>query len=96
MTDGIISSDNGSEQVVTIEEGSEGYTLLNSYMQYIYMDETHDNFNFTTSLPTEGGEWSFESNGDGTFKLKNIERDKTVKLTLYNGSYSYGSYAASR
>ena len=96
VTDGIISSDNGSEQVVTIEEGSEGYTLLNSYMQYIYMDETHDNFNFTTSLPTEGGEWSFESNGDGTFKLKNIERDKTVKLTLYDDSYSYGSYAASR
>ena len=96
VTDGIISSDNGSEQVVTIEEGSEGYTLLNSYMQYIYMDETHDNFNFTTSLPTEGGEWSFESNGDGTFKLKNIERNKTVKLTLYNDSYSYGSYAASR
>ena len=96
VTDGIISSDNGTDQVITIEEGSEGYTLLNTNMQYIYMDETHDNFNFTTSLPTEGGEWAIESNGDGTFKLKNIERGKTVKLTLYNGSYSYGSYAASR
>ena len=96
VTDGIISSDNGTDQVITIEEGSEGYTLLNTNMQYIYMDETHDNFNFTTSLPTEGGEWAIESNGDGTFKLKNIERGKTVKLTLYKESYSFGSYAASR
>lgn len=96
VTDGIISSDNGTDQVITIEEGSEGYTLLNTNMQYIYMDETHDNFNFTTSLPTEGGEWAIESNGDGTFKLKNIERGKTVKLTLYKESYSFGSYAALR
>lgn len=96
VTDGLISSDNGTDQVITIEEGSEGYTLLNTNMQYIYMDETHDNFNFTTSLPTEGGEWAIESNGDGTFKLKNIERGKTVKLTLYKESYSFGSYAASR
>ena len=96
VTDGIISSDNGSEQVVTIEEGSEGYTLLNTNMQYIYMSGTFDSFNFSASVPTEGGEWSIEANGDGTFKLKNIEKDKTVKLTLYKDSYSYGSYAASR
>ena len=96
VTDGVISSDNGSDQVITIEEGSEGYTLLNNYMQYIYMSGTYDNFNFTSSVPTEGGEWAIEANGDGTFKLKNIEKNKTVKLTLYNGSYSYGSYAASR
>ena len=96
VTDGIISSDNGSEQVVTIEEGAEGYTLLNTNMQYIYMSGTFDSFNFSTSVPTEGGEWSIEANGDGTFKLKNIEKDKNVKLTLYEDSYSYGSYAASR
>ena len=96
VTDGVISSDNGADQVVTIEEGSEGYLLLNNWSQYIYMSGTYDNFNFSASAPTEGGEWAIEANGDGTFKLKNIEKGKTVKLTLYNGSYSYGSYAASR
>ena len=96
VTDGVISSDNGADQVVTIEEGSEGYLLLNNWSQYIYMSGTYDNFNFSASTPTEGGEWAIEANGDGTFKLKNIEKGKTVKLTLYNGSYSYGSYAASR
>ena len=95
VTDGIISSDNGADQVITIEEGKEGYTLLNTNMQYIYQSGTFNSFNFTSSLPTEGGEWSIEANGDGTFKLKNIEKDKNVKLTLYNGSYSYGSYPAS-
>ena len=95
VTDGVISSDEGSEQVVTIEEGTEGYTLLNTNMQYIYQSGTYNSFNFSTSLPTEGGEWSIEANGDGTFKLKNIEKNKTVKLTLFNDSYSYGCYPVS-
>lgn len=97
VTDGIISSDDGSNQVVTIEEGSEGYTLLNGWAKYIYMSGTYNNFNVSTSLPTEGGEWSIEANGDGTFKLKNIEKNKTVKLTYLEKEkkYSYGCYPAS-
>ena len=97
VTDGIISSDDGSDQVVTIEEGSEGYTLLNGWAKYIYMSGTYNSFNVSTTIPTEGGEWSIEANGDGTFKLKNIEKDKTVKLTYLeeDKKYSYGSYPAS-
>lgn len=95
VTDGIISSDDGSDQVVTVEEGSDGYALLNSWSQYLYMSGSYNSFNVSSSLPAEGGEWSFESNGDGTFALKNLMNDKTVKLTYFNGSYSYGCYPVS-
>lgn len=95
VSGGIITSDDGADQVITIEEGTEGYTLLNGWSQYLYMSGTYNSFNVASSLPAEGGEWSIASNGDGTFALKNLMNDKTVKLTYYNESYSYGCYPAS-
>lgn len=96
VTDGIISGDDGAEQMMIVEKTADGYALKNAWGQYLYMSGTFDSFNVTTSLPTEGGSWLFNANGDGTFAIQNVEKEKTVKLTLYNGSYSYGSYAASK
>lgn len=96
VSNDVISSSDGADQVMTVEKTSNGYALKNSWGQYLYMSGTYDSFNVTTSLPSEGGEWLFNENSDGTFALKNVLTEKTVKLTLYNESYSYGAYSASR
>ena len=93
---GVISQDDGAEQVISIEATENGYTLKNAWGQYLYQNATYDGFYVSSSKPTEAGEWSISPNSDGTFVLKNIARDKTVKLTLYKDSYSYGCYADSK
>lgn len=93
---GVISQDDGAEQVIAIEATENGYTLKNAWGQYLYQNATYDGFYVSSSKPTEAGEWSISPNSDGTFVLKNIARDKTVKLTLYKDSYSYGCYANSK
>lgn len=93
---GVISQDDGAEQVIAIEATENGYTLKNAWGQYLYQNATYDGFYVSSSKPTEAGEWSISPNSDGTFVLKNIARDKTVKLTLYKDSYSYGCYADSK
>lgn len=95
VVDGIISTEDGTPQVINVEKASEGFTLKNTWQKYIYMSGTYNNFNFSTSVPTEGANWKFVSNSDGSFSLTNIEKEKSVKLTLYNDSYSFGSYPSS-
>ena len=92
---GVIADADGSEQVVTLGKTENGFTLLNGWSQYIYMSGTYNSFNISESVPTEGGEWIVSSNGDGTFALKNVEKNKTVKLTYVNDKYSYGCYPES-
>lgn len=93
---GVISQDDGAEQVIAIEATENGYTLKNAWGQYLYQNATYDGFYVGSSKPAEAGEWSISPNSDGTFALKNIARNKTVKLTLYKDSYSYGCYADSK
>lgn len=93
---GVISQDDGAEQVIAIEVTENGYTLKNAWGQYLYQNATYDGFYVSSSKPAEAGEWSISPNSDGTFALKNIVRNKTVKLTLYKDSYSYGCYAESK
>lgn len=93
---GVISQDDGVEQVIAIEATENGYTLKNAWGQYLYQNATYDGFYVSSSKPAEAGEWSISPNSDGTFALKNIARNKTVKLTLYKDSYSYGCYAESK
>jgi len=93
---GVISQDDGAEQVIAIEVTENGYTLKNAWGQYLYQNATYDGFYVSSSKPAEAGEWSISPNSDGTFALKNIARNKTVKLTLYKDSYSYGCYAESK
>ena len=92
---GVIANADGAEQVVTLGKSDNGFTLLNGWSKYIYMSGTYNSFNVSSSLPTEGGEWTVNSNGDGTFALVNVEKNKTVKLTYVNDKYSYGAYPES-
>lgn len=92
---GVIANADGAEQVVTLGKTEKGFTLLNGWSKYIYMSGTYNSFNVSETVPTEGAEWVLNSNGDGTFALKNVEKDKTVKLTYINDKYSYGCYPES-
>lgn len=92
---GVIASADGSEQVVTLTKAANGFTLLNGWSQYLYMSGTYNSFNVSESVPAEGAEWALSGNGDGTFALKNVEKNKTVKLTYINDKYSYGCYPES-
>lgn len=93
VENGIISGDEGREQTITIAAAGEGYTMQNAWAKYIYMKGTFDSFNFSDAIPASGGEWQFNKNADGTFSIKNIEKNKTVKLNFFKDSYSYGSYS---
>jgi len=92
LADGVLPAEAGEQDEVILEKGTSGYLLKNHGGYYLYMKGTYNNFNRTQSVPTEGAEWSFTSNADGTVTMKNVEKDKTVKLTLFNGSFSYGAY----
>ena len=92
VTDGIITEDAGSAYTVSVEETAEGYALKNVWEQYLYMSGTFNLFSVSTALPAEGGAWKFNKNAEGTYSIVNALTGKTVKLNLYNDSYSYGSY----
>lgn len=94
VTDGIIDSE-GSSWVINVQPTSKGYALVNPIGKYLYMDGTYNSFNYSDALPETGGDWVFKKNANGTFSIVNVEKNKTVKLNLYNDSYSYGSYPAS-
>ena len=70
--DGIISSEDGEAVTVTFEESANGFTMKNTWGQYIYMSANYNNFNVSTSLPSEGGEWIVNKNDNGTFSIVNI------------------------
>ncbi len=92
LTDGMVTFADGEADELVVEKGTDGFTLKDHGGYYLYMSGTYNSFNRTMSLPQNGGEWSFVSNADGTVGITNIEKDKAVKLNLYNDSYSYGAY----
>lgn len=93
--DGIISDDLAADWVIKVEKTTKGYAMVNPIGKYLYQNATYNGFYIGDALPAEGGDWNFKANGDGSFALVNIDRNKTVKLNLYNDSYSYGCYPAS-
>ena len=95
VTDGIISNDEGAEQVMEISKTDNGYSLLNAWGQYVYNSGSYNNFNVSTSFPSSGGEWTITPNGDGTFAIVNVTTGKTVKLYPYQDSFSFACYASS-
>lgn len=51
--------------------------------KFIYQSGTFNSFNISTSIP-EGGDWSFAYNYDRkAFDVKNVEKDKIIKLNFY-------------
>ena len=93
VTDGIISSDDGNIYAITVATTANGYSLLNSRGQYLHMTGTHSTFDVANEFPSEGSDWSFNKNGNGTYSIVNIEKNKTIKLTIDEKyGYQYGSY----
>ena len=93
VTDGIISSDDGNIYAITVATTANGYSLLNSRGQYLHMTGTHSTFDVANEFPSEGSDWSFNKNGNGTYSIVNIEKNRTIKLTIDEKyGYQYGSY----
>lgn len=88
----VISSDEGAGWVITVTPTSKGYSLLNPVQKYLHLSGNFNSFNYADALPDTGGDWQFNKNSDGSFSIVNVEKNKTIKLNYYNGSYSYGSY----
>lgn len=83
-------SEHTDSDVVTITNTADGkFTITDSLGRMLYMKGTFNSFNVGES--TEGYEWILEDAGDGTYYLKNVEKEKYVS---YSEAYStWGSYA---
>lgn len=92
LTDGRLPAESGATDELTLEKGVNGYLVKNAAGYYLYMAKTYTNFNRTQSVPTEGAEWIFTSNADGTVAMVNVEKEKTVKLTVKNDAPFYNAY----
>lgn len=88
-----ISAADGAYYTLNIEASENGYTLKNALGKYLYMSGTYTNFNVSDEIGGEGYEWKIESAGGADlFTITNVDKEKSVKLNFYKGSYSYGSY----
>ncbi|NDW12819.1 hypothetical protein D0T50_07935 [Bacteroides sp. 214] len=97
VTNGVIAADAAADFIITLEASTAGYNIKNVLGQYFYMSGTYDSFNVTETVGAEGYDWTVETAGNAdVFTITNVEKNKSVKLNYYNGSYSYGSYAASK
>lgn len=97
VTNGVIAAADAADYIITLATSTAGYNIKNVLGQYFYMSGTYDSFNVTEEVGTEGYDWTVETAGNADlFTITNVEKNKSVKLNYYNGSYSYGSYAASK
>lgn len=97
VADGKIAAADAADFVVTLEATEAGFNIKNVLGQYFYMSGTFDSFNVTTEVGEEGYDWTVASaGGSDLFTITNVLKEKSVKLNYYNGSYSFGSYAASK
>lgn len=92
----VIAADAAADFVITLTATEAGFTLKNAIGQYLYMSGNYDSFNVTETVGEEGYDWTVTSKGSDQFVITNVLKEKSVKLNYYNGSYSYGSYAASK
>lgn len=77
----------------TFTNTDNGYTIKQADSRYLYQTGTYNSFNVTAE-PTEGELWTVEPQGDGTFKITNINVQKFIQ---FDPQYtSYGSYSDQR
>ncbi|GAB6868495.1 choice-of-anchor J domain-containing protein [Bacteroides rodentium] len=97
VSDSKIAASDAVDFVVTLEATEAGFNIKNVLGQYFYMSGNYDSFNVTTEVGEEGYDWTVTSaGGSDLFTITNVLKEKSVKLNYYNGSYSFGSYAASK
>ena len=73
----------------TLTETEGGYTIQDAYGRYLYMDETHTNFNVSADRQ-DGDTWTVEPQADGTVKITNVLREKFIQYSTEHESY--GAY----
>lgn len=70
-----------------------GYTIKDSNGKYLYMKDDFNSFNLDASA-VDGSVWSVEVQSDGSFKITNAAKKKSVQFdSQYN---SFGAYADTR
>lgn len=87
---------NLDKSLIAVAPTEKGFSLQRPDGKFIYQSGTYNSFNIG-SMPETGGDWEFVSNGDGTFAVVNVEKNKTIKLTYYakDDLYEFGSYPGS-
>ena len=70
--------------VFTLAETEGGFTLQDGEGNYLYSQESFNNFNITASVPETGGVWTATVNDDGTV---NIINNTTEKIIQYDNQY---------
>ncbi|MBP3757434.1 MAG: carbohydrate binding domain-containing protein [Prevotella sp.] len=80
-----------TENALTIEADatSSYYRIKQSDDRYYWMDESHNSFQ-VEAAPNEGFYWDIQANGDGTFTITNVDRQKYIQFSITHNSY--GSY----
>lgn len=96
VENGVIAADAAADFVITLEATEAGFTMKNAIGQYLYMSGNYDSFNVKNEVGDAGFDWTIENTGSDQFVITNVEKGKSVKLNYYNGSYSFGSYAAEK
>lgn len=91
-TDDVISDASAADYAVTLGESANGYTILNTQGQYLYMKGTFNNFNVSTDVPTSGGEWTVTAKGDGAFNVTNTLSGKSLRYVTPNNNFGAPSY----
>lgn len=73
-----------------VADASTGYyRIQQSDNRYYWMDESHNSFQ-VEAAPNAGFYWDIQANGDGTFTITNVDRNKYVQFSITHNSF--GSY----
>ena len=96
IENGVVAASDATDFVVTLTATEAGFTIKNVLGQYFYMSGNYNSFNVTTEVGEVGYDWTVKTAGGADlFTITNVEKNKSIKMNYYNGSYSYGSYPAS-
>ena len=88
IENGVIEQDDATNEFVfTATDG--GYTILQSDGRYLYQTGNYNSFNVAEKAP-EGDVWTAVANGDGTYTITNVLKNKWMQYSTRYGSY--GSY----
>ncbi len=77
------------QNAFTFTSTADGYTLQQNDGRYLYMTGSYNSFNVDANA-NDGAYWTVEANADGTFKIMNISKNKSIQYSIDYGSY--GSY----
>lgn len=89
---GIILPEGENDCEFRFIETTGGYYMKDCYDRYVWMDDSHNSFQFSAELPEEiaAAVWTVEAQADGAMKITNSARQKYIQYSeQYN---SYGSY----